>query len=244
MATFESLGLSEWLMQQCKRMGISRPTPVQEKCIPAILEGKDLYLLYIITVKLIKCFQFQKKHCRILTMMLRQFSFPTISLHSMMKQVSDISSLTGLDIPTVQVVINHNSPGLPKIYIHRVGRTARAGRNGVAITLVTQYDIHLINAIEEQIQAKLKEFAVEEKEVLKILTQVNVTRRQCEIRLESTDFDEKKKINKRKQMILEGKDPDLEEKRRNEQEKIRRRKKKQNKKEPKKHEAKTTAVYS
>lgn len=125
----------------------------------------------------------------------------------------------------VQVVINHNTPGLPKTYIHRVGRTARAGRNGVSITLVTQYDIHLVSAIEEQIQVKLKEFPVQEKEVLKILTQVNVTRRQCEIKLESTDFDEKKKINKRKQMILEGKDPDLEEKRRNELDKIRKNKK-------------------
>lgn len=46
MATFESLGLCEWLIQQCKQMGISRPTPVQEKCIPAILEGKVLYFLY------------------------------------------------------------------------------------------------------------------------------------------------------------------------------------------------------
>ncbi|ROL44087.1 putative ATP-dependent RNA helicase DDX49 [Anabarilius grahami] len=165
------------------------------------------------------------KNCQILTMMLREFNFPTISLHSMMKQRQRFANLAkfksnvfkiliatdvaarGLDIPTVQVVINHNTPGLPKIYIHRVGRTARAGRNGVSITLVTQYDIHLINAIEEQIQVKLKEFPVEEKEVLKILTQVNVTRRQCEISLESTDFDEKKKINKRKQMILEGKLP-------------------------------------
>uniref|UniRef100_A0A7N8XBK6 RNA helicase n=1 Tax=Mastacembelus armatus TaxID=205130 RepID=A0A7N8XBK6_9TELE len=58
----------------------------------------------------------------------------------------------GLDIPTCQVVINHNTPGLPKIYIHRVGRTARAGRNGVSITLVTQYDIHLVHSIEEQIR--------------------------------------------------------------------------------------------
>ncbi|KAG1928508.1 putative ATP-dependent RNA helicase DDX49, partial [Pimephales promelas] len=163
------------------------------------------------------------KNCQILTMMLREFNFPTISLHSMMKQRQRFANLAkfksnvfkiliatdvaarGLDIPTVQVVINHNTPGLPKIYIHRVGRTARAGRNGVSITLVTQYDIHLITAIEEQTQVKLKEYPVEEKEVLKILTQVNVTRRQCEIKLESTDFDEKKKINKRKQMILEGK---------------------------------------
>ncbi|NXE26056.1 DDX49 helicase, partial [Ardeotis kori] len=87
----------------------------------------------------------------------------------------------GLDIPTVQVVINHNTPGLPKIYIHRVGRTARAGRKGIAITLVTQYDIHLVHAIEEEIKLKLQEFSVEEQAVLDIFTQVNVTRRECEI---------------------------------------------------------------
>ncbi|XP_026775339.2 probable ATP-dependent RNA helicase DDX49 [Pangasianodon hypophthalmus] len=184
------------------------------------------------------------KNCQILTMMLREFKFPAIALHSMMKQRQRFANLAkfksnifkiliatdvaarGLDIPTVQVVINHNTPGLPKIYIHRVGRTARAGRNGVSITLVTQYDIHLVSAIEEQIQAKLKEYPVQEKEVLKILTQVNVTRRQCEIKLEATDFDEKKEINKKKQMILEWKDPDLEEKRKNELAKIKREKKK------------------
>lgn len=184
------------------------------------------------------------KNCQVLTMMLREFNFPTISLHSMMKQKQRFANLAkfkasvyriliatdvaarGLDIPTVQVVINHNTPGLPKIYIHRVGRTARAGRNGVSITLVTQYDIHLVHSIEEQTQTKLKEFPVDEKEVHKILTQVNVTRRECEIKLEASDFDEKKEINKRKQMILEGKDPDLEAKRKAELEKIKSRKKK------------------
>ncbi|XP_062250733.1 probable ATP-dependent RNA helicase DDX49 [Platichthys flesus] len=207
---------------------------------------KDAYLVHLIQTFTdehddwsIIVFTNTCKNCQILTMMLREFHFPTISLHSMMKQKQRFANLAkfkasvykiliatdvasrGLDIPTVQVVINHNTPGLPKTYIHRVGRTARAGRNGVSITLVTQYDIHLVNSIEEQNQTKLKEYPVEEKEVLQILTQVNVTRRRCEIKLETSDFDEKKEINKRKQLILEGKDPDMEAKRKAELEKIR-----------------------
>ncbi|XP_032992410.1 probable ATP-dependent RNA helicase DDX49 [Lacerta agilis] len=207
---------------------------------------KDAYLVHLVQT-------FQDKHedwsiiiftntcknCQILNMMLRRFNFPSVALHSMMKQKQRFAALAkfkssvfriliatdvaarGLDIPTVQVVINHNTPGLPKIYIHRVGRTARAGRNGIAITLVTQYDIHLVHAIEEHIKMKLQEFSVEEHTVLNILTQVNVVQRECEIRLEATDFDEKKEINKRKQMILEGKDPDLEAQRKAELAKIR-----------------------
>ncbi|XP_072450608.1 probable ATP-dependent RNA helicase DDX49 [Chiloscyllium punctatum] len=184
------------------------------------------------------------KMCQILNMMLRRFNFPCGALHSMMKQKQRFSTLAkfkssifkilvatdvasrGLDIPTVHVVINHNTPGLPKIYIHRVGRTARAGRHGISITLVTQYDIYLVHAIEQETKMKLKEFLVDEEDVLKILTHVNVTRRECEIELESTDFDEKKEINKRKQMILEGKDPDVELKRKMELEKIKERKRK------------------
>ncbi|XP_051894248.1 probable ATP-dependent RNA helicase DDX49 [Pristis pectinata] len=101
-----------------------------------------------------------------------------------------------------------------------------ARRNGISITLVTQYDIHLVHAIEEEIKTKLQEFPVVEDEVLKILTHVNVTRRQCESELESTNFDEKKEINKRKQMILEGRDPDLEAKRRKELDKLKEKKRK------------------
>ncbi|KFR07806.1 putative ATP-dependent RNA helicase DDX49, partial [Opisthocomus hoazin] len=211
---------------------------------------KDAYLVHLIQT-------FQDEHedwsvivftktckdCQVLNMMLRKFSFPSVALHSMMKQRQRFAALAkfkssifkiliatdvaarGLDIPAVQVVINHNTPGLPKIYIHRVGRTARAGRKGIAITLVTQYDIHLVHAIEEEIKLKLQEFSAEERFVLDILTHVNITRRECEIKLEAMDFDEKKEINKRKQMILEGKDPDLEAKRKAELAKIRKKNK-------------------
>ncbi|KAM7025982.1 putative ATP-dependent RNA helicase DDX49 [Acridotheres tristis] len=195
---------------------------------------KDAYLVHLVQ-------SFQEQHhdwaiiiftktckdCQVLNMMLRRFKFPSVALHSMMKQKQRFAALAkfkssifriliatdvaarGLDIPAVQVVINHNTPGLPKIYIHRVGRTARAGRKGVALTLVTQYDIHLLHTIEEEIKLQLQEFSVQEQLVLNILTQVNVTRRECELELEGMDFDEKKEINKRKQMILEGKDPAL-----------------------------------
>lgn len=53
MANFESLGLSEWLVNQCKQMGITRPTPVQEHCMPAILEGRFCVLF---------CFLFFSRH--------------------------------------------------------------------------------------------------------------------------------------------------------------------------------------
>ena len=46
----------------------------------------------------------------------------------------------GLDIPHVSHVYNYDLPGDSKQYIHRIGRTARAGKDGIAISLVSQRD--------------------------------------------------------------------------------------------------------
>ncbi len=54
----------------------------------------------------------------------------------------------GLDIPSVDRVINYHLPKQKENYLHRVGRTARAGRPGLVINLVTERDERLIAQIE------------------------------------------------------------------------------------------------
>jgi ATP-dependent RNA helicase DDX49/DBP8 len=57
----------------------------------------------------------------------------------------------GLDIPEVALVLNFDVPRDPDDYIHRVGRTARAGRAGDAVTFVGQRDVECVLAIEARV---------------------------------------------------------------------------------------------
>ena len=54
----------------------------------------------------------------------------------------------GLDVPRISHVVNFDIPCDAEAYIHRVGRTGRAGREGMAITFVTAREKHLLRAIE------------------------------------------------------------------------------------------------
>lgn len=64
----------------------------------------------------------------------------------------------GLDIPSVGLVINYDIPRDADDYIHRVGRTARAGRRGVSISLVGQRDVELIHGIETRVGELMTEY--------------------------------------------------------------------------------------
>lgn len=56
---------------------------------------------------------------------------------------SDVAA-RGLDIPGVEYVINFDTPEDPQVYLHRVGRTGRAGAKGTAISLVTFWEMEYI----------------------------------------------------------------------------------------------------
>lgn len=71
----------------------------------------------------------------------------------------------GLDIPNVDVVVNYALPDHVEDYIHRVGRTARAGAQGKAVNLISQYDIVLLQKIEHQTGVKCVEYPITDGEV-------------------------------------------------------------------------------
>ena len=72
---------------------------------------------------------------------------------------------SGLDMPSVDVVINFDVPTHSKDYIHRVGRTARAGRAGKAILFVTQYDVEFMKRLEKVLGQELELWPTDKEEV-------------------------------------------------------------------------------
>lgn len=110
---------------------------------------------------------------------LRLLGHRVTSLHSLLPQYDRVSNLAkfrasavrilvatdvasrGLDIPEVKLVVNYDIPRNPDDYVHRVGRTARAGRNGEAITMVGQRDVALFLAIEARVGTKMGAFEEE-----------------------------------------------------------------------------------
>ncbi|GEK96701.1 DEAD/DEAH box family ATP-dependent RNA helicase [Gluconobacter kanchanaburiensis NBRC 103587] len=68
---------------------------------------------------------------------------------------TDIAS-RGLDIPDVDLVINMDMPETPEAYVHRIGRTARAGRKGVAFSLINIDERTFLRDVEKHIGYKVR----------------------------------------------------------------------------------------
>uniref|UniRef100_A0A8C5Q628 RNA helicase n=1 Tax=Leptobrachium leishanense TaxID=445787 RepID=A0A8C5Q628_9ANUR len=178
----------------------------------ATMTKKDCYLVYVLNELAGNSFMIFCSTCnntQRVALLLRNLGFTAISLHGQMSQNKRLGSLNkfksksrsillatdvasrGLDIPHVDVVINFDIPTHSKDYIHRVGRTARAGRSGKAITFVTQYDVELFQRIEHLIGKKLPAFPTQEEEVMMLNERVSEAQRFA--RIELREHGERKK---------------------------------------------------
>ncbi|MBT3338988.1 MAG: DEAD/DEAH box helicase [Anaerolineae bacterium] len=61
----------------------------------------------------------------------------------------------GLDIDDISHVFNYDLPDDPEVFVHRIGRTGRAGKEGIAITLMTPKETRMLNRIEGYTRQKM-----------------------------------------------------------------------------------------
>ncbi len=61
----------------------------------------------------------------------------------------------GLDISNLPYVVNYDMPGIPEDYVHRIGRTGRAGASGIAVSLVSHDEKLYLQAIEKLLKQKI-----------------------------------------------------------------------------------------
>ena len=67
----------------------------------------------------------------------------------------------GIDVPGVELVVNYDLPNVPESYVHRIGRTARAGASGLAVSFCTSEEIKLLRAVERLIKMKIPALAAD-----------------------------------------------------------------------------------
>ncbi|OQE25383.1 hypothetical protein PENSTE_c006G01151 [Penicillium steckii] len=178
---------------------------------------KDLYLVYLLNEmvgKSVILFTRTVHETQRVAFLLRSLGFGAIPLHGQLSQSSRLGALgkfrsksrdilvctdvaaRGLDIPSVDVVLNFDLPTDSKTYIHRVGRTARAGKAGIAISMVTQYDVELFSRIEDALNRKLPEYETEKDEVMTLAERVGEAQRYAIMEMKAIDEKKNTKGNK------------------------------------------------
>jgi superfamily II DNA/RNA helicase len=115
----------------------------------------------------------RKRDVQVVYRSLQKHGFSVLALHGDLDQrmrmaaldafrVGDVQLLVcsdvaarGLDIPDVSHVINYDAPHHSEDYVHRIGRTGRAGKSGQALTIVSRADQKAIAEIEKLIARKI-----------------------------------------------------------------------------------------
>ncbi|TPX12490.1 uncharacterized protein E0L32_006902 [Thyridium curvatum] len=165
---------------------------------------KDVYLIYLLNEffgKSTVIFARTVFETQRIAILLRFLGFGAIPLHGQLSQTARLGALNkfragsrdilvatdvaarGLDIPKVDVVVNFDLPQDSKTYVHRVGRTARAGKSGLAVSIVTQYDVEIFKRIEHALGKELPGYKADKEEVMVFKQRVSEAQRHARVEI-------------------------------------------------------------
>lgn len=149
------------------------------------------------------------ERCAHISGILTELGIKNVALHSLLSQNRRLASLgtfqsqrvrvlvatdvasRGLDVPEVDLVINAELPRRAVDYVHRVGRTARAGRRGRAVSLVGEQDVDLVHEAERISGRKLEKCSeVTDEMGVRLLGPVAKASRLTKMKLMDIGFDE------------------------------------------------------
>lgn len=136
----------------------------------------DLYSKLCVSQAIIFCNS--KKKVNILTEQLKNRGFTVSSIHADMdmKTRNEVSKkfrkgetrilittdiyARGIDVQAVSFIINYDIPKNPESYLHRIGRSGRYGREGIAVNFITEDDIRDLKTIEHYYKTRINEMPV------------------------------------------------------------------------------------
>ena len=104
----------------------------------------------------------------------------------------------GIDIPDIAMVVNYDLPDNPENYVHRVGRTGRAKKKGLAYSFVAEQEVELLEEIEEFLQKSIAEISLDDDVYFETLNSEKAEKNPLEmIEKEIEEFEQRKKRKKK-----------------------------------------------
>ncbi len=179
--------LADRFMSEPRMIEVARPASTNASIAQFVVEvsprGKREALRQLLgdpEVKNAIVFCNRKRDIKELVDSLKRAGFPVSQIHGDMDQSDRIRELDrfksgditiivasdvaarGLDIPGVSHVVNYDVPHHAEDYVHRIGRTGRAGRTGIAYTLATEAEAENLAEVEKLIRQKIPRYGAKE----------------------------------------------------------------------------------
>ncbi|THU62409.1 hypothetical protein C4D60_Mb01t04840 [Musa balbisiana] len=145
--SFDQMGIRDDLLRGIYVYGFEKPSAIQQRAVIPIISGRDV----------IAQAQSGTGKSSMIALSVCQMVDTTMRDLLIAHESSALLCLCTSEIFMVSLVINYDLPNNRELYIHRIGRSGRFGRKGVAINFVRKDDIRILRDIEQYYSTQIDE---------------------------------------------------------------------------------------